>query len=329
MKDKMKRFLSDTDIQKIFSKNNLGTVSESKQLSGGEFNSVYKVITDKGQFVIKIAPDNESVLTYEKNIAGSEKFALEKLCNNPYAIVPRVIASSDSDDKFDYLIIEFVEGKMLLNQRVGKENYNGIMFELGKAIAEFHNIQCDSGFGYLQNGLKQTWREAYFDMINNIIEDGKKANCKIPYSDEIMRMINKCEFALDEVKAPSILHFDLWQGNIFIKDGKLFAVIDFERTILGDPLGDFIHLNYLPPFDVDKNKSLIDGYNSVANNKLSFNRNELIRLYLMRIYLGLVAFVEPYYRFSKFNVMFYARKSFAKKFMSVTLNELKKLIETE
>ena len=136
-------------------------------------------------------------------------------------------------------------------------------------------------------------------------------------------------FALDEVKAPSILHFDLWQGNIFIKDGKLFAVIDFERTILGDPLGDFIHLNYLPPFDVDKNKSLIDGYNSVANNKLSFNRNELIRLYLMRIYLGLVACVEPYYRFSKFNVMSYVRKSFAKKFMSVTLNELKKLIETE
>ncbi len=321
MKNKMKRFLSDTDIQKIFSKNNLGTVSKSKQLSGGEFN---------GEYVIKIAPENASVLTYEQNIAASEKYALDKLCNNSYAKIPKVIAyASDSDNKYNYLIIEFVEGKMLLKQKISKDAYNDVMFELGKAIAEFHNIQCDSGFGYLQNGLKQTWREAYFDMINNIIKDGKKVNCKIPYSDEIMRMINKCEFALDEVKAPSILHFDLWQGNIFIKDGKLFAIIDFERTILGDPLGDFIHLNYLPPFDVDKNKSLIDGYNSVANNKLSFNRNELIRLYLMRIYLGLVACVEPYYRFSKFNVMFYARKSFAKKFMSVTLNELKKLIETE
>ena len=63
MKNKMKRFLSDTDIQNIFSKNNLGTVSKSKQLSGGEFNSVYKVVTDSGEYVIKIAPDNASVLT--------------------------------------------------------------------------------------------------------------------------------------------------------------------------------------------------------------------------------------------------------------------------
>lgn len=214
---------------------------------------------------------------------------------------------------------------MLLKQKVSKDEYNAIMLDLGRAIAEFHNVKCDFGFGYLQNGLKSTWKEAYLDMIHNIIEDGKKVKCKIPYYNEIMKMIDKCSYVLDEVKSPSILHFDLWQGNIFVKDGRLSSIIDFERTILGDPLGDFIHLDFLPPFDVDKYKYLIDGYNSVANNKLSFNKNEMIRLYLMRVYLGLIACVEPFYRFSKFNVMFYARRNFAKRFMRVTLNELRKL----
>lgn len=85
MKNKMKQNLSDSDIQEIFSSNNLGKVLDSNQLSGGEFNSVYKVVTDNGEYVIKIAPDNASVLTYEKNIAASEQFALEHLFNNSYA----------------------------------------------------------------------------------------------------------------------------------------------------------------------------------------------------------------------------------------------------
>ncbi|MDE5671415.1 MAG: phosphotransferase, partial [Eubacterium sp.] len=199
----------------------------------------------------------------------------------------------------------------------------------GKAIAEFHNLKCDLGFGYLQNGLKRTWREAYFSMVDNIIKDAEKVNCKIPYFDEIQGILNQYSYVLKGVKTPSILHFDLWQGNIFIKDGKLSALIDFERTMLGDPLGDFIHLDYMPPFDVHKNRYLIDGYNSVADNKLSFNNNEMIRLYLMRVYLGLIAYVECYYRYKKYSLMFLGRRLYAKKFMRITLNELNKLTEQE
>ncbi|MDE6110624.1 MAG: aminoglycoside phosphotransferase family protein, partial [Eubacterium sp.] len=330
MKNKMKQNLSDSDIQKIFSSNNLGNVLDSKQLSGGEFNTVYKVVTDNGEYVIKIAPSKDvSVLTYEQNIAASEQFALNKLCNNSYAKVPKVIAFSASTNKYSYLIIEFVEGKMLLGQKLSKDEYNNVMFNLGKAVAEFHNVECDLGFGYLQNGLKSTWKEAYFDMVQNIIADAKKVRCKIPYFDEIMNMIDKCSYVLDEVKTPSILHFDLWQGNIFIKDGKLSSIIDFERTILGDPVGDFIHLDYIVPFNLDENKSLIDGYNSVAKNKLSFNKNELIRFYLMRLYLGMIAYVETYYRMPRFSAQFFGKKVFARKVLSSAVHELNKLTKEE
>lgn len=327
----MKQNISYSDMQDIFYLNKLGNVLESKQLSGGEFNSVYAVTTNIGKYVIKIAPsNNEFLLTYEKNITCSERFALNMLCNNSYAKIPKVIAYSfDSGNSCNYLIIEFVEGRMLLNQKVSKDEYNDIMFNLGKAIAEFHNVKYEAGFGYLQYGLKKTWKSAYSDMIEKVIFDAQRVNCKIPYLSEIRNAVSKCQCVLDEVNTPAILHFDLWKGNIFVKDGKLSSIIDFERTMLGDLLGDFIHLDYITPFDVTKNKYLIDGYNSIADNKLSFNKNELIRLYLMRIYLGLVACVEPYYRFSKLNIMFYGRKIYSKRFMRVTLNELNKLTTTD
>lgn len=328
MKNKMKQKHTFDEIEDIFSFNQLGHILELKQLNGGEFNSVYKVKTDLDVFVIKIAPSEAlKVLTYEKNIIESERFALEQLSHVKSVKIPRVIAYGCSQKKYNYLIIEFVDGKMLSDIKLNSKNYDDVMFSLGKAVAEFHNISCNCGFGYIQNGLKSTWRAAYYDMVNQIVRDAERVNCKIPYLSEALHMIDKAGFVFDEVKKPSVLHFDLWHGNIFVKDNQLSAVIDFERTILGDPLGDFIHLNYLPPFDINKNKPLIDGYNSVANHKLSFNKNEMIRLYLMRVYLGLVACVEPYYRFSKCNVMFYYRRSFAKRFMRVTLYELDKLMK--
>lgn len=326
---KIKKEVSLSDINKIFEIHNLGIAAEISPLSGGEFNSVYKVVTDtQNVYVIKIAPSADiDVLTYEKNIVFSEKFALEKFADNCFVHIPKIVACCDEESELGrYIIIEFVEGDMLLNSKLSDEEYNNVMFNLGKAIAEFHNIDCDLGFGYLQNGLKQSWKEAYFSMIENIMNDARQVNAKIPYMNKIKNILDSCGDYLLEVTNPSVLHFDLWKGNIFIKDKKLHSIIDCERVILGDPVGDFIHLDYIAPFDLDENKYLIDGYNSVAKNRLSFNKNELIRFYLMRLYLGMIAYVETYYRMSKFSVLFFGKRVFAKKVLQSAINELNKLI---
>lgn len=329
MKNKTKRTIVLSDIKEIFISHKLGTPVEMKALSGGEFNSVYKVFTDKGSsYAIKISPaKNVSVLTYEKDIILSEKFALEHFKDNAYVHIPEVIAFGETAEVGKYLIIEFVAGKMLLKTRLSADEYNQVMYDLGKAIAGFHDIACDLGFGYLQNGLKTNWKSAYLSMVDNIINDARKVNARIPYISEIHAAIDSCKDILNEVQNSSVLHFDLWAGNLFILDNKLHAIIDCERMMLGDPVGDFIHLNYTAPFDIQKNKYLIDGYNSTANNKLSFNRNELIRFYLMRLYLGLIAYVETYYRMSKFSPVFYGKKIFAKKVLRVSLCELNKLMK--
>lgn len=183
-------------------------------------------------------------------------------------------------------------------------------------------IKGKEGFGYSQNGLKETWKEAYHNIIENIINDGLRKKANIPYLDKIKGIIQENDYVFDSVKTPSLVHFDLWEGNIIIKENKLYALIDCERAMFGDVMGDFISLDYASPFDTAKNKKLIEGYNSMAQEKINFNKEELIRLYLMKIYLGLIVCVESYYRLSKLNPAFYDRKKISEKIIDTAIKEI-------
>ncbi len=49
----------------------------------------------------------------------------------------------------------------------------------------------------------------------------------------------------------------------------------------------------------------------------------------MKIHLGLIAYIEPYYRQSKISPGFYGAKAFAKKMLYNALAEIEKLNKTE
>ena len=35
---------------------------------------------------------------------------------------------------------------------------------------------------------------------------------------------------------PKLVHWDCWDGNIFVQSGKVTGIIDWERSLWGDPL---------------------------------------------------------------------------------------------
>lgn len=327
--NKMKQVVSLKALSDIFNRHSLGNIQNAELLTGGEFNSVWGITTNSAQkYVIKIAPSlNTEVLTYERGITLSEIYTYQKLSVLKTAHIPQIFGySTDKTQPYQYLIMEFVEGETLLNAKLTESERAKVMYALGQAMAEMHNITIDDGFGYIQNGLKETWKDAYLSMIENIINDGFEKHARIPYLNEIKALINQNLSVLNDVKTPSLIHFDLWAGNIMVnKSHDLHSIIDCERAMLGDPLGEFISLDYITPFSVEKNKPLIDGYNSVANEIIEFNRNEMIRLYLMRLYLGLIANVEIYYRYPRASAQFFGRYFFSKKFLKTTIKELKKI----
>lgn len=326
-RNKMKQNISESTVFEIFEKHSLGEVAEIQVMSGGFFNSVLKVKMATGEeYIIKIAPNaNTEVLTYEQELIKSEVNMYRLLESVTSVRFPKVFAYNyESGSRYKYVIMEFIEGDMLSDIALPPEQYKSVMRDLGKAMAEIHSITNKDGFGYVQNGLKPTWKEAYLSMVENVIADGTRRKAKIPYLNEIKEIIHKNEYVLDAVKTQSLVHFDLWKGNIIVKGGKLYGLIDCERAMFGDRMGEFISLDFANPFDLEKHKDLIDGYNSFAKEKIRFSREDLIRLYLIKIYLGLIVYVEPYYRFSKLSPQFHGARMYAKNALKATINELKK-----
>ena len=310
-------------IQKIFSRHSLGQVKEYSPLKGGTFNSVYKVSTEKGEYAIKIAGDeSKEVLTYEKGLIETEAKVYELLQNTEGGYFPKLHGYNYTDEyEHKYIIMDFVEGTMLNKTKLGRAEYDGVMHSLGKAMAEIHRIKGE-GFGYMQCGLKGTMREAYISMTDNIIIDARRKVKDIPYADRVKAAIKNNLSAFDEVVSPVLTHFDLWGGNIVVKNNKLSALIDCERAMFGVAEGDFISLDYLAPFDREKSKALLEGYNSVAQEKLIFEGDSLKRFYLMRLQLGLIVFTESHYRYGKLSPMYIGSKLFGKKVIANALKGL-------
>lgn len=323
----VKRNITQEDIYEIFSRHCEGKISLFKPLTGGTFNSVYKVETSNSKaYIIKIAPDKDTfVLTYEKDIIKNELefFDLTKNCKN--VRFPKIYGYSlDDSYRYKYIIMEFVEGQMLNKSKLSKKEKSDVMYKLGRAMAEIHAITDENKFGYMQTPC-ESFRQAYKAMAENVINDGLKVTKSFPCLDRIRVAIEKHSDAFDLAENAHLIHFDLWPGNIIVKDGELYSIIDCERCMFGDPVGDFISLDYISPFEKAVPQEVIDGYNSESEKKLSFNKNELTRFYLMRLYLGLIVYTETYYRCSKYTPEFIGRLVFGKIVIKNALKQLEKI----
>lgn len=324
---KVKRSLTKDNINEIFQRHCGGEIADFKALTGGTFNSVYKLESvDKKAYILKIAPDESlDVLTYENNIISNE-LEFFKLTEKIQAVrFPKIYGYNVDDSyKYEYILMEFIEGQMLNKARLKGEERSAVMYDLGKAMAEIHTITKENSFGYMQTP-HSTFTEAYKSMAENVINDGLKVTKSLPYLKRIRDTIEKHIDEFDALDKAVLTHFDLWPGNLIVKDGRLHSIIDCERCMFGDPIGDFISLDYMAPIEKAVPKELLEGYNSVSLNKLTFNRNEKIRFYLMRLYLGLIVYTETYYRCSKYSPEFIGRLAFGRIVIRNALKQLEKI----
>ena len=91
--------------------------------------------------------------------------------------------------------------------------------------------------------------------------------------------------ALDEVTEACLVHWDLWDGNIFIHEGQISGIIDFERAFWGEPLIEhyFSHFSQCAAFE--------EGYGRAV-----VTETERIRRSLYDLFLDLILVIECAYR---------------------------------
>ncbi|MHA6532386.1 phosphotransferase family protein [Paenibacillus sp. BAC0078] len=269
-------------------------IINSTELTGGFFNTAYDIEMNNGQHVIlKVAPAAETeTLSYEKNIMYAEVEALRMVQAAGTVPVPAVYSFDDSCELIPcpFFFMEKVEGQPYseVKDSLSEEQRASIEYEVGRYQRLINEIKGDK-FGLFVQHDGETgagWRETFTAMMDSVFADAERLQAVLPASiDSIKRSLEKYLPALEEVTEPRLIHWDIWNGNIFVKDGVVVSIIDWERAMWGDVLLEFYFRHF------ENSQAFFEGYGARFNSP-----NEQLRIKLYDLYLDLILVVECYSR---------------------------------
>ena len=264
-----------------------------KELTEGFFNIAYAVSFEDGtESVLKIAPHPDTtVMAYEKNIMATEVSCMNIVAEKSSVPLPKVQFSDFSCTicNSSYFFMEKIEGNSLSTQKdsLSDDSINNIYHEMGKLNREINSI-TNNFFGYPSQEEFQgnDWHCVFTKMLEAMVKNAESANIKLAISlDEMFDFLKMSKSIFNEVQTPQLVHWDIWDGNIFIKDGKITGIIDWERCLWGDILMEVGFRSYAQSADFLAGYSV--GEFTVAQQK---------RIHWYDIYLLLVAAQEHVYR---------------------------------
>ncbi len=81
------------------------------------------------------------------------------------------------------------------------------------------------------------WYTVFCRMMDMAFSDAKamSVDLKIPVPT-LRSFLENSRSLFEQVTVPCLVHWDLWDGNIFVKNGRISGLIDWERSLWADPL---------------------------------------------------------------------------------------------
>lgn len=266
-----------------------------RELEEGWFNAAYDVrLSDGREVIVKIAPPRDAdVLAYERHIMATEVATMRLLRENPAIPVPQIYFFDTTCDLCDseYFFMEKLSGDNYghVKASFSPEMQAQIDRQIGAIVREI-NSYTGPYFGYDGNRdlRAQSWKEAFLMIMDSVLQDGisKQADVGFPI-DDIRAAVLTHASSLEAVSTPRLVHWDAWDLNFFVKDGKISGILDFERALWADPLME-AQFRALAFGGVSES---MRGY-----GKTTFTHEEEQRCHLYTLHLALVMKTECYYR---------------------------------
>jgi Ser/Thr protein kinase RdoA (MazF antagonist) len=199
-------------------------------------DQVYRLETDQRAYFMKIFTDTRNDYLCEKLVS------LYKLLADNNVPVPDVshydLSSSIIGSPF--VILSEAEGEMMEAARPTELSFYE---DLGRTLGKIHSITFDS-FGEsidgktvgkpheLGSGPFNTWKEMHEAIVKFRLGYFKGTafdDLITPITDYFQRN----SYLLDYDIVPRLLHCDLNQKNVFVKDGKVSSIIDLDGCFIG------------------------------------------------------------------------------------------------
>lgn len=266
-----------------------------RELTDGWFNAVHELgLADGRRVVLKMAPPpGAPVMTYERDLMATEVSTMRLVKSDPAIPVPAVLFHDDSRTLCDapYFFMEKVGGVNLdhVRKTLSPEDASAVDRHVGEVVRAINGFRGE-WFGMPGHpGLRaSTWREAFGRIVDSVLEDGARRDVAYPRPvDEIRGALRHHGAALDAVREPCLVHWDGWDKNFFVENGRVTGLIDFERALWAEPLmeAQFRHLSWTGVTDAMR------GY-----GRSEFSDVELVRNRLYTLHLALVMHTECFYR---------------------------------
>lgn len=263
-----------------------------KELTEGMCNVTYDIsFHDGSESILKIASkDKTGNITNEVNLMQAEVTAMKiaaESCSFKVADVQYYDTSNTICDSH-YFFMEKIEGEnfYLVKNRLSEDEIAKINTEIGKIAKKLTNVK-NTAFGFLGEDTRyDSLYEFVKQMLKNLVSDAEKKKIDILYDEQFyLNEFEKDKDAFESVCYSTLVHWDMWEGNIFVKDGQVSGVIDWERALWGEPyMDDRFRLHSMC-------NHFLEGF-----GKTAFEKNERKRMRWYDIILYLTMSIEVFYR---------------------------------
>lgn len=165
------------------------------------------------------------------------------------------------------------------------------------------------GYPFRASTRSSSLRETFGELIRNVVADAERWRVDLggfsgPARDglgsetsDALALVDELDLfaaALDDATQPTLVHFDLWPGNLLVSGGHFSTVVDAERALVADPTADLASVALLEDVETwaADNAAFVNAYEKTAGGPLLPDAAAVARARLWSIYLGLIMFIE-------------------------------------
>jgi aminoglycoside phosphotransferase (APT) family kinase protein len=226
--------------------NQLNPKSQVKEIEdiSGHNNRIFKVKLADRTVICKFCTGENGSQDCRKEVNMHQL-----LKNQTNVKTPEILYSDASAEKteFPFFITEYIEGESLQDSfpELDAEKQLEVVEQAGQILGEVHS---KISFGYAGELIPENG-DITFDRESNWVEYITEELSKATEKAENTRFSDLTEKAedlvnkLSELDEPekTLVFYDFRPDNVIAKNGRIEALIDFERAWAGDPLWDYAY----------------------------------------------------------------------------------------
>ncbi len=275
----------------------------NREIPDGWFNTIHILtLNDGSRAVLKVSPPPSfAVMRYERDILATEVAVHRRLAEEGI-LVPRVLADDPEGDFIGHpwFIMDYLDGEPLsrLRKRLPKEACTILDTQIGTQSAKVNGIK-GTRFGRWKedHSSAESWSESFNVMFDDVLADGRDRSVRLPRPEaELRALVAEAGSALDLVKEPRLVLWDLHDGNVVVggEPATVLGFLDTDRSLWGDPLMEF-YFRTLSHSTPEWHGAYV-GASDLDSHGEDERQGALVRSALYDVYLGLIMVIECAYR---------------------------------